>query len=741
MNWPVLRAILGCVLLAVAGVWPSSTTAQATPAGDLKLVFRCAPDNDLYRVVTGNGIACPRYAEAVEAARAAPAGAGVLVLADGYPQKTTQIGDELIDLVAKKKLRLYVEYPQALPGLNIGKPRHTRWERAVVTSDAFGPTLKRFRILAVHDCHFVPVEVDAAHLVVARVAGFDTAVYALDDTEKWPILFEHSRGNMLVATTKLSQFVTARYAPTDAWGPIWKMVLGWLQSGRPVPELKWEPAVRPSFAAADKLPDDVELQAIRRGTRWLFNARMLIHPSWLGMYDRKAAKPIPRAGPAERIKLPIGDGSEGVLEGLESNILSNGTQTARWLRRSDCNGETAGAMALASHALHDEKCKLVSRNIGDFLCLRSIMSQGKRADPSHPAFGLIGWHDRPGASPDRHGYGIFYGVVNARGMLGLLAAATVLENDAWDERIMQCLLGNLRTTGRFGIRHGRLSQALLEKKGWRHFFEEPLVDYATYFHSHVWAAYLWAYHHTGSKLFLDRTKTAIRMTMAAYPNEWRWLNGLQQERARMLLPLAWLVRVEDTPEHRRWLRFMTDEMLAHQVACGAIREELGSLGKGIYGPPRSNKAYGTTETPLIQKNGDPACDLLYTCNFALLGLHEAAAATGDPFYRRAEDRLARFLCRIQVRSPARPELDGVWFRAFDFDRWEYWASNGDAGWGVWCAETGWTQGWIITVLALRQLNTSLWDLTANSKIGRHFEKNRRMMIPDRVLANQKPASK
>jgi len=32
----------------------------------------------------------------------------------------------------------------------------------------------------------------------------------------WPILFEHRTANLLVATTKLSHFVTGRYAPVDA---------------------------------------------------------------------------------------------------------------------------------------------------------------------------------------------------------------------------------------------------------------------------------------------------------------------------------------------------------------------------------------------------------------------------------------------------------------------------------------------------------------------------------------------
>jgi hypothetical protein len=244
---------------------------------------------------------------------------------------------------------------------------------------------------------------------------------------------------------------------------------------------------------------------------------------------------------------------------------------------------------------------------------------------------------------------------------------------------------------------------------------------------------LWAYQHTGYDLFLQRAKNAIRMTMDAYPDQWRWTNGIAQERARMLLPLAWLVRVDDRPEHREWLRRMAKDLLALQDPCGAIREELGPPGRGSYGPPRSNEEYGKNEATLMQANGDPLCDLLYTTNFAFLGLHEAAAATGQPLYREAEDKLARFLCRIQIRSESHPELDGGWFRAFDFNRWEYWASNADLGWGAWSIESGWTQGWIVAVLGLRDMKTSLWDLTAATRIKRHLVKIEALMFP----ANEK----
>lgn len=51
------------------------------------------------------------------------------------------------------------------------------------------------------------------------------------------------------------------------------------------------------------------------------------------------------------------------------------------------------------------------------------------------------------------------------------------------------------------------------------------------------------------------------MMMASYPEQWSWTNGIQQERARMILPLAWLYRVEPTEEHLKWLHYMTNELL------------------------------------------------------------------------------------------------------------------------------------------------------------------------------------
>ncbi|HEX7411332.1 MAG TPA: hypothetical protein VF298_04245, partial [Bacteroidales bacterium] len=705
-------------------------------------------------VLKENKITCDRYNSPEEAIKNAREGSGVLVLADGYPANVTLMDASLYEKAVSKKLRLYVEYPSYLPGVVLGSPRGTQWERAVIASDAFSPDLKKLRIIAIHDCRFIPVKDDNADIVIAHVAGFDSAVYGLPK-ETFPVLCVipqlQKTGGLMVATTKLSQFITARYAPADAWKTIWKHIFTWLLPNDKLPELRWIPIVRPSYSISESLPPDIEREALIRGIDWFFNSRMILHPSMIEQYNKPANLPYPaKADPDlnqdwpyghRTVKMPknvsIGDGTLGILEGFDAKIFSDGSQAVRWWNRNDCNGEVAGAMGLAGAELQNSKYLQTAGNIGDWLYFKSMMSLGDHIKRDHPAYGLFGWNDSPKyAGPGfGDGYAVYYGDDNARSMLGMMIAATAQKTDRYDKRLLMCLLGNLRMSGVYGFQPDRIDQDPLEKTGWEHLFRDKTSSYSPHYQANLWACYLWAYQQTGFELFLKRAKTGIGMTMAAYPDKWKWTNGIQQERAKMLLPLAWLIRLDDTEEHRSWLRKIAGDLIAGQAECGAIREQIGEAGKGGFPPPATNEAYGTSEAPLIQTNSDGVSDLLYTSDFAFLGLHEAAAATNEEIYRDAEDKLAKFLCRIQIRSERHPELDGGWFRAFDFNRWEYWASNADAGWGAWSIETGWTQSWITAILALRQIKTSVWDYTKESKIERNFDALRKLMIPDEVIKN------
>ncbi len=713
-----LRA--AAVALAALGIVTPLAAAEAEI--QMNLVFSCEAENDLYRILSAGGTQPARYESALEAIRSAPEGAGVLLLASRYPVETTAIDPAAFDLSAEKKLRLYVEYPESLPDLKVGKPRRLHLERAVVTSDAFGESLEKGRLAAIHDGRLVEVKGVRSHLVAAKVAGFDGAIFGIDDVKTYPLLFEHPRRAILVSTTKLSQFVTARYGPQEALQAIWTMVFRWLQPGVEVRRLHWIPTVRPTYGRMEKLPPDAVRQAIIRGIDWHTRARMLIHPSWKDEYERRRRdgeiNPANPVGTAPDLDWPSGDGEHGVLEGFSSRILHDGKQPARWWLRSDSNGESSLAFALRARIDGDPRSRRIAANLLDWVYFRSGLFQD---EPTKANYGLIHW------APDSTA---LYGDNDVKAILGCMGTAALLNSCRWDEVLLKNILGNYRTTGIYGFRGAALNNQHLLRRGWQHFWRGRIIHYAPHYQAWIWATYLWLYHKTGYEPLLERTRKAIEIMMNAYPDDWRWTNGIQQERGRMLLTLAWLIRVDDKPRHRAWLKRMAVDMQRCQDSSGAIREELGTPGLGTLRPPNSNAEYGSNEASLIQQNGDPVADLLYTSNFAFLGLNEAAAATGEPLYREIADRLEEFLLRVQIRSDAHAELDGAWYRAFDFRRWEYWGSNADNGWGAWSIEVGWTQAWIPTVLAMRELEVNLWDLTAKSKIAAGWEKVRKQMLPD-----------
>jgi hypothetical protein len=412
-----------------------------------------------------------------------------------------------------------------------------------------------------------------------------------------------------------------------------------------------------------------------------------------------------------------------LLEGFRSKIFFDGSQSVLWWRRADNVGESAAALALAGAVLKQPEFTQIGSNLADWLTKKSILYNGNFADPNHPAFGLAGWNDVPRYYGEAHGYDQLWGDDNARAWLGLLRTAAALRTERFDERLAQQLLAMLRLTGPRGFIDAHLELPALAASGWEPHFASNTEDFSPHFQAYVQACLLWGARASNSKLMQERAIAGITRMMEAYPQGWSATNEqYNQERARMLLPLAWLIRIDDTPKHREWLRRVTHDLVDDMDSSGAI---LTKIKQG----PASNEAYGTVETTLVQANGDPNTDLLYTVNFALVGLHEAAAATSESLYIEAEDKLVEFLCRIQVKSEAQPQLDGGWFRGFDYRRWEYWGSDADVGWSVYTMETGWISGEILSVLALRQMKTSLWELTAESKIGNQLETwSKRMLL-------------
>ena len=682
--------------------------------GNLQIVAK--PDNDLVKVLLNNKVAFVRANSIMDGIQHAQQGSGLMVLADGYPDELTVMDSSLFVAASHKNLRVYIEYPAMLPGVKIGKRAYLALgeygavvERTVVNSDAFGPELPEMSILEMKDCHFLPMSAKFSHLVLARVEGYNTAVYGLPEKTQ-PLLFEHPQGNLLVATTKLSQFVSGRYAPNDAWPHVIGMILKWTTGNSHLPLLQWTPTVRPMFPASHKLPMDTRYNAIKRGVEYYDRSMLFLHPSW------------PQSNGMDSISVvwPRGDGSFGIGECFSSKrIFGNGRQAASLSARADCNLETAMGLACGTRLLKkSDYFRTKAHTLNDFIAFNSLACQETRADSASSSFGLIGYY--------AFNRGSYWGDDNARSLLSLITSSALLKEDRWDEIIVRGILANFRTSGINGFRPLNISEEELQKNGWQYFFNLDHIDYCPHMQCYLWCTYLWLYDKTRFKPFLERSRKGIGMMMKAYPN-WRLeANRVEQERCRMLLPLAWLVRVDDTPEHRAWLDTIAQYIIGIQDKSGAIPQIPGKI-------VTTNNGYGTGECAMAHQAGDPVTDALYSINFAFLGMTEAAAAAGNSSYKKSAEQMADFFIRTQTQSEKHHELDGTWYRGFDFNKWDYWGSDGDAGWGVWSNEIGWTHSWITATLAMHEMKTNFWELSSGSKITTKFDHYRKLMLPDKVI--------
>lgn len=625
-------------------------------------------ENDLVRALSRSRQVFQRWDRFGEAWEHLPDQAGVIVLADRYPTPTVDITTEQNEALKGKDLRLFVEFPAGIAGVRSASPHPMQWERAVVTTESLAPDLPRGRILSLHQAWRFdpPTAVDEVWLAVARVAGYRQAVFGVPDAAE-PLLYR--TGRCLVATSQLSQWVTSRYFPILDWSRLWQRILQWATAmDQPMPLDSGLPSVHPRFQAVDHLPDDAESTARKLSAQWL-------QQYMLGRVDRRRV----------------------VIEGYQSEIDLQGRQSSRIWIRADCQAEVAMSLAHTAALDQDVAGFQVAKELLDGIWFAPEFVE---TDLRQPEAGLVNWYER---GP------IFYGDGNARTILASLALSRHFSLERWDTPILRAVFANFRTTGSLGFRHSYLTSSQLAEapEGWRTFAQEPLEAPSPHFQAYLWAAFLWAYHLTGFTPLLEAVTTAVSRTMAVYP-WWSWTNGWPQELARMLLPLTWLAVIEDTAKHRQWLDRVRQDLLSCQVASGAIRERLGPPDLGRYPPPASNAQYGTTEAALIQTDGDPLADLLYTVNFALLSLYESARWFPDAQTEAAIERLADFLVRVQAVSTVHPYLHGAWLRGFDDDLWEFGGSSSDAGWGAWCVESGWTNTWIPTVMAFRATASGLW---------------------------------
>ena len=101
---PFVAAIL---LLRVASAETATPALRSDAVTSLVLV--CDDQNDLYRGLVAGGESIARFPTIDEAIEAAPNGAGLLLLADGYPTHRTEVTDAQLEAARQKKLNVLVE--------------------------------------------------------------------------------------------------------------------------------------------------------------------------------------------------------------------------------------------------------------------------------------------------------------------------------------------------------------------------------------------------------------------------------------------------------------------------------------------------------------------------------------------------------------------------------------------------------------------------------------------------------
>ena len=274
------------MLLFLAAAQASVAVATAAAAAGPTLLFVCAERNDMLAAARKGALPTKVFATVAGAVAAGGDNDGLFVLAEamlpsnpGKPQTAsgTNVTEAEWAAIRAKKLSVYLEFPGSLPG---GAPlpvAQTVFERVVVSAKAGLPSgappaaLGHLRLLHPHklvDFAVLPAALlPKADLALAKVAGYDTAVFGLPPANETHPFLVAASPELLVAATQLSYCRRRRFAPSDRWMAVVAHIFGVVSGGHWKPsdtaEPLWVPAVGPSFGKQEALPADAERQVGR----------------------------------------------------------------------------------------------------------------------------------------------------------------------------------------------------------------------------------------------------------------------------------------------------------------------------------------------------------------------------------------------------------------------------------------------------------------------------------------------
>ena len=385
--------------------------------------------------------------------------------------------------------------------------KRRQFNRLVATDSDFwagDANVQKLDVLEPNACYYMPYWAEyygpympmRSHLVLAKVAGFTTATFGLDNlTVQTPALMTppHHPG-LLLAALPLSHVRRGRYSPVRSWVDLWKDVLRWLsfaenrsKQHQPwIDSLRWTAVVGPSFDRDAALPTTAARDAVGRSLKWVHTRSGLLATH--GALEASTALAVWTQGlmkggwPSELASLGgqwdsddvAGDGSAGIFENFLSSIQPRSgkrlggplsTQLVRTVVRSDCVGEAAGGLAVGAWAeFEDPKATLVASNLLDYLFFNSTAQAAwPRNDPSSAVGGTLLWAIN---IPPPHAFEI-YADDQSRIAMAVAFAGSAMASQRWDIPLVHLLLGNVRLMNSAGYFHTSIEGDAVVRAGWK----------------------------------------------------------------------------------------------------------------------------------------------------------------------------------------------------------------------------------------------------------------------------------
>jgi hypothetical protein len=374
-----------------------------------------------------------------------------------------------------------------------------------------------------------------------------------------------------------------------------------------------------------------------------------------------------RWGVAERILNTVGNtAKEKIYHSFPAWTEFDGYSVIEQ-RRADCNFETAYLFLLAFDVFEDKKYYEIAVNILDFLYFRSGLLN--RANEKYPAgawnWSHIKWNDM-----------IWFDDNAWNCYLQLLIA------DKWPD-----------LEAKYDMKKWALILADSLTEGFNRTFKRPHPDdHGMWLDPEgVWQGRL-NLPHWGSLVclalalaFKHEPKPEYEAAINKY-HDYLWLereNFIVSEDTYVVIAATIAARIIGTPRHKQVAAYFTEKLISK------IDSETGNIPAEHYEAP----------------TGPHLADMIYTVNWALLGLQVASSLTGNETYRKAFEKVLKLVVKIQDDCPDK-QYHGCWRGMYDINAGKWGGGDSYEG-GAGSIYTGWTNAPVSWVLAFELLGQSL----------------------------------